>query len=468
MVDLKKRNLLSGAFMGIGAAAFITDAQVMASTQTSSGDLINVIDYFSTYGNWTEAIQTALDDAASSQKEVFIPSGSYPITQQLKAKSRIFGEGIGNTNLLFSNLQGQSALLFKITDNKQSVMGASDLSMITQEQSSSTAIETQAHSQIYFDRGTKYIFNNLAFMDEEGPIEDQKRRCKNAWQTCLKVADCQGLDISNIYCYGNYDPASDDNGTTALYIKANGAQIWVRISAIYTNCYAYGIHFAGKCFYSLSDVDIVRSFIGITNQDAYQENLVFSEGMINNVAINAQKYGLIIQGKTRLFLSNSFVNRAVDGASNSYTGRWIGYYLNEVDKSMISNVTAQALQGTAVSGSYGIILESCNNVSVNGFVAGLNLDTAAVLQDCKSTFLQANLQNHNTPSPVGILMKGSTQYSSIFTAQHQSFAGELAVFYDGTKYSHNSVNGLIYRNSHPRASADAKVDLSTGQMYIID
>ncbi|WP_432798952.1 glycosyl hydrolase family 28-related protein [Poriferisphaera sp. WC338] len=473
----------------------------IALSTTTFGEPINVLDHGADPTGATfsrDAIQTALNIARTTQQKVYIPAGTYVIEQHINAYTEIIGDGMGRTILVFDNrfdvFSGNAKGMTFGSDGKKHVqVGISDATILIKGNNGGVCLNTASQMSEYFHQQIKYVFKNLSFYDWQSHKFGFNNYTTHAWSKYIALRSCQGVSMENIYIRGNYRPEQSEQSqfdSTGIYMDARNptgnstAVLNPRLRGLYITSCKYGIELGARTFAFIQDVDIARSWVGIhnTNAAAIVPELIYSEIFIDNAAINAQKYGVHFQEITRVNFSNSFVNRHKDGDNNPYTGNWIGYYLQHVNKSMFTNLTAQARENTAVLNSKGMVLEECANVAIANFVAGHFLDTAVELQDCHGLMLSTSLQNYNVTNPKGVVFMGSTQHSNVRISKLGSFNGLEYSFLDNTAERNNTVTsttkntvmpGLTItdikeRSSHPSFYRMVYIDKSTGELYTKD
>ncbi len=291
----------------------------------NSGSTINIKAFGATGDGSTDdtvAIQNAIN-ALTSCSSLYFPAGEYLITNTLNLK---WGDYYGDSGsvLKFSGMSGKNGFNAPTSVSEyDATLTFRNLKIFLDGQNGENFISTTVNSTFYTQYRVRYLFENLTFGNKSTAAAGFK--IDYAWKNIFNIGDCAFCLIDNISAYGNYDITISDSGqfeSRFLYSYPNSACLDLIISNVFCACYRKFASF-GKVFIKIREVDIARSWIGI-------EDGSFSEIIISNTAINAQKYGINFSGINYISCTNCQVNRHKNGYDHSE--EWAGIFLENTDK----------------------------------------------------------------------------------------------------------------------------------------
>ena len=403
-----------------GTGAVATDVETKLRESVSVKDFGAVGDGVT---DDTAAIQAALDTGGS----VYFPEGDYFITAQLNCSGSMRGDGIGLSRLIFDQSVIASNGVYFFKDQEREELVIEGFSILCKGGNGLSAISCEKGQ--YFTGPYKLKISSVSVADYDGPDHNIAGFLTvNTWSVGLDCGDLQGLDVTDFYVYSNYDITQvDGSNNTSIGIKLDSSDtlLFPKFSGVWINACRTGISLEDKCFGFFSNIDITRSWIGFEAITA--DN--FNELFLDNVAVNAQKYGFHFNGYVRLYLNNSFANRHKDGVDQGHI--WYGYILNTITKSFIANAHSQpdALVPTpAVTDQVGFNIVNSGDLMISSLIAGANLDKSVQLNNCSS--IKGSIMQASTTGTVLDLLN-NTRAVDLSLTSGESFTG---VWYaeDGT------------------------------------
>jgi hypothetical protein len=355
----------------------------------------------------TVAFQRALDQVAGSGAGVWLPAGDFVLTDTLRVPvTTLIGQGTGITRLLFRGLSGRDGLAFQPTGEVGREGGVVHLSLVADGAHGGAAIVTPRSAKIYQSSRTRYRFEHLEFRGGAPAARASGWGYHDGWRHCVDLGDCWGAYVDRIDAIGCFDITADPAGQpdhTFLRMSAEGGILSARVSHVTTHGVKRGIDIGDRCFFFLAHCDIAHSHEGIVSTGRE----VHGEGRIHDLLINAQKTGLHLANRSWTSVHDVAVARHKAGFDHG--GDWRGLFLENMDKSWLSNIRVQADESLRrFSGSStGFHLERCDGLTCNGLIPGLGLRQGVLLRDVSgSVFDSSNLQG---TSGTGFSFQGNTR-----------------------------------------------------------
>ncbi len=375
----------------------------------------------------TAAIQTALNSADGSN--VVFPAGTYRITSALSVPSiRLVGEGSGRTTIVFDQMAGLDGFVFQSETIVGREAGVEHMTLMCRGAHGRHAISTPVDSSLYYTYRVRYFFRGLEFRGNQLQQISSGFVYDYGWETCILMGDCWGAYIEEIDAVGVYQTAIDPQAQpdhTFLKMSAAGGMLSVRVSGITTHGVKRGIEIGNRVFFFISDVDIAHSYEGLLSTGT----TVFSEGRIHDSLFNSQRVCLHLNNRSWTAIHNVAVGRHKSGYDHG--GDWYGFKLEQVNKTWISNIRAQAdTSVTNFSGTaYGFHFKNCGALSCDGLTPGLGLDYGIYLDNCPQNLYDGT--NFQGVSGIGFSFQNNTRDCIIGTH----------VFSNGwTKYEYGAVD----------------------------
>lgn len=322
----------------------------------------------------TNAIRAAWSYAVTLRRKLYFPGNDYRVTDTLSNEPiSIIGAGEGFTRIIFENMKGKDGIVFTFPSKVGTMGEIAHLSIIVKGQHGRFAIKTTKDSSIYTKYRTKYSFHDLEFCGEKiqevysGFVYDY------GWDCYLNIGDSWGVYIDRIDVIGTYkigeDPAAQPD-QSFIKLDALSNILTARINTVTTHGVKTGIEIGDKCFFMIDQCDIAHSYKGVITTGT----AVYSEGRITDTLINSQFCCVHLRTRSWTSISNVSISRHKSGYNHGLN--WYGFYLDDVNKSWLSNLRSQADKSlTEFSGEhYGFYFKECDGIVANGLILGSGLD----------------------------------------------------------------------------------------------
>ncbi len=400
----------------------------------------------------SDAIQAAF---LSTNKPVYIPTGSFRITRTLyRAEGLIIGEGF-QSKLMFEGLAGTDGIVFAPV-SYQTTSGAVSLAIYAKGSNGGRAFSTPYSANQYNSLYSNWHWENLLIAGAASPPPGTNNAFETVetWLCGIEQGDGFSCRISNIYFRGNYrsdtDPATQ---AQSCFLRLNAARTLLTAYAgdfTATNVYR-GVEIGDRVFFQILRFDIAHVYDGIY-QIASPAN-TYGESKLLHGNINAQHYGVYFNGASSREISGVVIRRHRTGWKGA-TYDWSGIELNACHYVWITDCQVQpdASNGLFAGNATGINTTDSAACSIKGFIAGGNLTFGismdnCVMMQCLSTF---SFQNASTQTLFRLL--NNTRTSSL---------GEykLVSSFNGTVYADDGSIGtsvqFFGRDVQPVGSAPA-------------
>lgn len=386
----------------------------------------------------TLAFKSAITAAQTAGKKVLVPAGDYIIDDTLTADSIIF-EGHGTqSRLIFTNMNGKDGIVFTPT-SKEKTAGAFNLSILCKDSNGGSAIKTPQSSLQYSTYRSKYQFEYLQFGGYTKPLDNLTFETVESWAYCFDLGDAFNIGIRECDGYGNYRidtaPATQFK---SVFIRTQAANtgLTCHMSSCTISCFYQGIEIGEKTFFDYEQIDITHCYDGI-----YQTATTspYNESRITNVNINAQRYGVYMQGVQSRRLSGVIIRRHRYGDKTA-THNFYGIYMDSCSGVWLDDVHVQPDESSGAFGgeARGISLVNCGATSIIGYHAGSTLEEGIRLDNCTGIVIDNTMTWQSQSGAYLFRLINNTRSSSIGKYS-------LVSSFAGTVFSNDStIGGSIF------------------------
>lgn len=371
-----------------------------------------------------------------------IIKGDFYFIQSITLKCMWGGAGMSFTRLIFEQGSGETDGIKFDAEVYGAVQGVENITICCKGGDGGTALETSKAE--YFELRPKAIVKNVEVQDFDGPNKSRVGFLTTyAWKEGFNFGDVQGLSVDNLYYYGSYDVtiADDQNTeTTAFVLESNETLLFPDLGAIWANAPRIGVDVRANSFFFIDAVDVTFSWIGFQALG----NSNFSEVFINRLAINAQKYGVLVENVVRFSLKQGFVNSRNDSLDQAQ--EWTAYYFDGLTKGFIGSIHAQP--NKKLGGTTAFEIKNGGGLYVEELTAAANIDNGLIVDGTAGYNVSLMWQSAEAGG-VPYSLKNNARMGNATIVVTPSFVGDAYVD-DGTiDYRQHIINtpGANHRSS---------------------
>lgn len=344
--DITKGDALIG-FKQSNASGALTGA-IGKTVHQKLQESVSVKDFGAT-GDGTTDDTTAIQAAVNASQAVFFPVGTYKITAQITiTKSTAFamyGDGIGNSILLWTNATGGFAITMANNTDSVTIDG---LTLYTSYVGGGTAL-----SILYpVVASSLFVGARVSNIEMRG-----SNYITQYWTTGLRVENSWNSHFEGLHIQGS------DNVPRGM-VKA--ISMTNCFDVVFSSCYAtrgeYGMWISGGEDEGLNVDQSV--FLDFDTGIYFNSTLAQAGTAITNNHFNTAKFGVNFEAKQQCFISGNLIYK-ITGSTYSYVGINLKYGDD-------CRVTGNYIRNTGTSGGeIGILLDGTSNciVSDNEFAS---------------------------------------------------------------------------------------------------
>lgn len=432
--DVTKGDALIGVKQPYPGAVATTQHNKNAET-VSLRDFGAVGDYVIGIGgtNDSVAFQAALNACSvTGAHELNLGSGTFLVTQTLTSQPVMLRGEPGCTTIVFKNMAGSDGFVFSPTTEIGRVIGADGIEFVVEGQNMGTMFSGPQDSSQYFDYYLTYhITNNFCRGANRVPA-----KYSFAWDfgaaSWFTIGDCTGAEFSNNNIQGAFDIKVDPAGQlhdVGVTLDANGAVLSLRMYGNNIGPIYQGLRVLDKAFMNVFNND----FIGTYDSIIWEGTTLFNEPKISNNNMNAQRYGVVVDGPDGLAFTGNTIRRHNNGWKGGATD-WYGFRIaNGSDIKFRGNTVQPDESGGSFPGTqygYNLLLVGLGTLSDN-FV-GVNCDQGITLTNCTGITVNGTVSAQNQASDALFRLTQNTRRTSIGSYELvSSFVGDV-LSKDGT------------------------------------
>ncbi|WP_266145614.1 phage tailspike protein [Escherichia coli] len=375
----------------------------------------------------TYAFKVAADYMnANPQASLLIPPGSYVIDDTITSKPFLI-VGDGNPSLIAKNMAGKALfdMTFPSTD-KSRVMGSVGVEWIADGGDIDCAILGPKDTAQYDTYFLRYIIRDNYCHGATRNLSGYSFAWTNSATRWFRVGDCVGAQISHNCIQGKFDIKTDPSvqmEECGFEFDANGAVLSARVHDNNIGPIKTGINIHNCVFMTCHDNDIIGSFDGIVWSGAQ----MFNEPKINDNNINAQRYGIYVDGPDSLSFHGNTIRRHRFGWKGGVEN-WFGMSFANVYDLKVSHNTIQPDEsaGAFPGISYGYYFTGCSQSTIDGNFVGVGCDKGVSLSNCTGINLNNTITAQGASSDILFDLSNNTRITTIGQySQVSSFSGTI-------------------------------------------
>ena len=305
------------------------------------------------------AIQSACN-ASLEGAMLHFPAGDYYVNSTIISKPMLFiGQGQGLTKISFDNTTQKDGIVFLQNAVFETSAGLFDLTISTRNGHGRYAVDTTSFRNVL---RPKFFLNRVSFSSYYTEVLTDSFAQKYSWVYMLHLGDSWDMSLSDIDAVGCFvtaaNPATQFLDGFVRFNATNGI-LSCRINNLTTHNVAKAIEVRKRTYFSLSSVDIARSYMGVFDAPdrVYETNeFGYGESLWANVVINSTKACIDLTNRYALGVYGLVLHRSVDAFD---TGEdWYGLKLSRSQNTTLDGVTVSAGGTLATSKKIGILIDA--------------------------------------------------------------------------------------------------------------
>lgn len=209
----------------------------------------------------------------------------------------------------------------------------------------------------------------------------------------------------------------------ALFLDAAGAVMSARVSHNEIGPIWRGVEIGDRAFMSMHDCDLIGTYDGIV----WAGTTMFNEPKVRNNNINAQRWGIAVDGPDSLEFTDNTIRRHSAGWKGA-TNDWFGMKIANVADLKLSNNTVQPDEsGGAFSGTMtAYSLTACSLALATDNFVGVGNDVGFLLDNCTGLIVDGTLSAQSNAGNVLFSLVNNTRLTTIAAYELVStFAGTV-------------------------------------------
>lgn len=304
------------------------------------------------------AIQSACN-ASLEGAMLHFPAGDYYVNSTIISKPMLFiGQGQGLTKISFDNTTQKDGIVFLQNAVFETSAGLFDLTISTRNGHGRYAVDTTSFRNVL---RPKFFLNRVSFSSHYTEVLTDSFAQVYSWVHMLHLGDSWDMSLSDIDAVGCFvtaaNPATQFLDGFVRFNATNGI-LSCRINNLTTHNVAKAIEVCRRAYFSLSSVDIARSYMGVFDAPdrVYETNeFAYGESLWANVIINSTKACIDLTNRYALGVYGLVLHRSVDAFD---TGEdWHGLKLSRSRNTTLDGVTVSAGGTLATSKKIGILID---------------------------------------------------------------------------------------------------------------
>lgn len=381
----------------------------------------------------TGAFQAAFDYCgASTSRKLRLGSGTYLITGTVIGFPFMIEGDPGASTVVFKNMPGQVGFDFLASTTIGRVLGSVGVEYVAEGANLLCGIRGPKDSSQYFSYYLRYkIHDNYCRGANRVPA-----KYSFAWdfsaEKWFSIGDCTGAEVHHNNIQGAFDIKVDPATQTqdyGIHFDAAGAVLSARVNDNNIGPIARGISIGDNVFITAHDNDLIGTLDGIVWAGAS----LLNEPKIYNNNINAQRYGVIVDGPDSLQFFGNTIRRHRDGFKGG-SSDWYGYRLANVsDLKLCANTVQPDESNGAFPGVlYGYNLLNCSLFNISDNFVGVGCDQGITLTNCTGGTVLGTVSAQNGAGDILFRITANTRRTTIGGYELVSSFSGTVLSKDGT------------------------------------
>ena len=423
-------------------------------------DVVNVKDFGAVGDGTTDdtaAFEAALALCEENGKGLFVPFGSYLITDSLSSPMILWtGDG---AELVFSGLSGKNGISFTGDSEVGAVAGMTGFVLTSSGSTGEVGIDTPKNSSLYTGSKVRYLFSNLYCKGAQRNTDGYSFCWQTGFKTWLHIGDCVGAEIFNLCIQGTFDIKTNPQNQIkdcGILLDANAAILTARIHDIAIGPIYDAIKIGSCAFYSISDFDLIGIYNGIVQDD--EATKIFGEPKIFEGNINSQKLGIYLKGSASRSISSVTVRRHRSGWKGA-TNDWAGLKADNCSDLSITRCTIQPdeSEGSFSGTSRAIYAIECGGIKMTANLIGAGNDKGVSLSNCNNYTISETISWQNNSTDVLFDLTSNTRNGTIGPYSLVSSFSGTVIDKDNTVVNPNT---LLNSNIDLQSNSNVNLDLT--------
>lgn len=360
-------------------------------------------------------------------KKLTIPQGAFVITRTITGKPFLIEGIFGQSTIVARNMSGLP--VFDMTTPSTDIgrkIGSVGIEWVVEGANIDCAILGPKDSAQYDTYFLRYIITDNYCRGKNRNLAGYSFAWTNSATRWFRVGDCVGALISHNCIQGKFDIKTDPSvqmEECGFEFDANGAVLSARVHDNNIGPIKTGINIHNRVFMTCHDNDITGSFDGIVWSGAQ----MFNEPKINDNNINAQRYGIYVDGPDSLSFHGNTIRRHRFGWKGGVEN-WFGMSFANVYDLKVSHNTIQPDEsaGAFPGISYGYYFTGCSQSTIDGNFVGVGCDKGVSLSNCTGINLNNTITAQGASSDILFDLSNNTRITTIGQySQVSSFSGTI-------------------------------------------
>lgn len=378
-------------------------------------------------GRTATAFQTAMVVASYAQVPVVLSSGeTYTLDRKVSSRPCVI-KCDGVANIVFDDLNGEDGISFDPANIIGAKGGLIGVNLIVRGSNGGTCVSMPKDVSQYNFYHTRWEFRDIYGRGFIRNTDAYSFCWDYGFETWFRLSDCAGLEFEHVVVQGQYDiqqdPATQFHDC-AVDIDAAGGILTARIDDVTFGPIHTPFKWGNRAFFSLSNFDFIGAHNGIF---MYGAESVFNEPKIGPGNINAQQYGIYLDGPDTIDFNSVTIRRHRQGWKGA-TWDWHGIYAAGVSDGRIRACTVQPDEGNGeFSGTmHAYTLKDCSLGAFAENFVGPGCDVGVLLDNCTSFNVDNTISAQNKTTDVLFKLTNDTRRMTIGEyALVSSFSGTV-------------------------------------------
>jgi hypothetical protein len=409
---------------GSSLVGYIQDGfgAVARTAKKKMGESLSVTD-FGAVGDYTvggsgtddsDAIQLALNACSiTGVRELNIGAGTFLVTRTLTSQPVMLRGEVGATTIVFKNMAGTDGIVFSPSTEYGRVIGADGIEFVVEGQDMGHALRGPIASNQYFNFYLRYQFTNNFCRGANRVIEKHSFAWDFGATSWFTIGDCAGAEVSNNLIQGSFDIQQDPAGQlhdVGVSLDAAGAVLSLRMYGNSIGPIYQGLRVLNRAFMSVNSNDFIGNYDSIT----WEGTTLFNEPKIYNNNMNAQRYGINVDGPDSLAFTGNTIRRHRSGWKGA-TNDWFGYRIaNCSDLKLRGNGVQPDEGGGVFAGTmYGYSVSLCALGNISDNFVGVGCDRGVLLQDCTGMTVSNTVTAQSDAADILFRLTNNTRATTI-------------------------------------------------------
>ena len=430
LVEVHSGNYFASGISSAVNSAYTYPGGVEQTVQARLEQTVSVKD-FGAVGDGVTDDTAAFNSAFKLHKSVYVPPGDYKLTDTLVLYHPfdVRGAGMETTRLIWSGLgglTGKDGISVECRAPYRKATGyISDMSLVTTG-FGNRAFGTEK-AQAISDPGTsvvnarqpRYIVERLQIRGNTPDTLDN--RFTDCWRIGIDIGASREPVVRDCYLMGSFDESNVSNSdsdsicaTRAIAIGGGipgeeGATVSAAcVSALVDHCFVYyygsGLYLGQRLSQGVARACHLNTcWNGIMSPDVNGGNFTYTEFLIHDMQIQAQRYGVRINSG---WINCTNVRSSRSGGADTATFPWYGFYLDTAGSCTLQGCRSYYNQDvTETKANYGIWAKDADylKISDHTIVGGQNMLTEGIRLDDVGRAQSSNVSMTNVVNGFNLL-----------------------------------------------------------------